>query len=200
MKKAKIIMPIAICVVILFSLLSFVGCNKDDMYSIDKFYGEYSLPFTKYFEVEFYCNEDNRSVSANIIGVKQNSYIYEESDVFNRAYIEKDFDRLLLAELDKFFEYMGDHVELSRDSIYFKDSRQQIKYDSKKTYWDESFGYLSNRDRVLGNLYYRTENYSSLKYCRNVRVLKVHLSSHNVSASDGTTWSIYVSREYKQYM
>ena len=205
MKRIKNIVIIVLCAVILSISILFVACNKTvDYNSIENFYGEYSIPLDKYYELTFWKHAEDglQSFKYNIIGVKNSSFVYAYQENLASAYEYKEmsFDERLLAEADRLIDFMGDHVEFRKDSLYFCDSRQVVEFPTKDFSFNGSNGYDLMTGALFCQVYHSEENIYSVKYKKSIKVLYVSIESEIINDMDDKEWHIDISRKYKKYV
>lgn len=205
-KRLRSFILIILTVVIFTVPMLLVACDKDDddfydkYYNIKYFYGEYGLPRDKFYTVWFWPNvEDGKTQEYKIVGVKKNSFVYAtQENVFSKyEYKEMEFDENLLAEANRLIEFMGDHVEFRKGEVYFCDSRQSLTFPSEEL-WFNGDSHYYDKDGLFLNLYHWNENYYSIKYKKDVRILSIRLPENTVQDKNGVEWSVKISRIYKK--
>ncbi len=196
---------IIFCVLIIALLLVFTACDKGSDNGVENFYGEYSIPLDKFYEVEFWrsteAGYDDR-YTYNIVGVKKNSFVRAVGDSFGYEYTEMTFDENLLAEVDRLIAYMGDHAVFDKDGVYFVDSRERLNIPCNDfTYvGGDSFSRMWASNSFKCCVHYDEENINSIKYKKTIKVLSVGLESKGIKDKNDIAWEIKISRKYKKYM
>ena len=206
MNKIRRVFIALICLCIITLPVILVACNNDnteDFYSESKFYGEYNTPEKKYFDVTFIKKDSNESSYWKIVGVKAISFVYvhleDKNNPQNIECKEQNFDTALLTELDSLLSFMGNQIQLYKDNIFFKNSRQHIYFNPKDMEIDNDWQYIKifKDNYEIASCEYGFDNPYSILHSTSYKKISINLIKKDIRATDGSEWSIYVGREYR---
>lgn len=212
MKKISIVLMLGILIITIPFMLT--SCDEEETntpYTItpESFYGEYLCPVSKYFHVTITSNTEG-GAAYNVVGVKGNIMVHQkeiplyEGQFYPKyEYYEKELDQNVAKELENYLDYMGDHIEIRHDSIYFSDSRQAMKFDWFEPDIDDGPYCYFEGEKLSGicrySTWYKYGYQISAKYDRDVQQVQVGLGSRTVIDTNGQEWQISIQREYMRF-